>query len=38
MKNQTWELVQLPKGKRDIGRKWVYKRKSAVTEKRRGKV
>ena len=22
--NQTWELVELPKGKRPIGNKWVY--------------
>ncbi|KAH9310049.1 hypothetical protein KI387_037960, partial [Taxus chinensis] len=26
-KNQTWELIDLPKGKDMIGVKWVYKKK-----------
>ena len=29
-KNQTWELVQLPKGKRIVGCKWVFKRKEGI--------
>ena len=32
-KNQTWELVELPKGKWAIGCKWVYKKKEIVSEK-----
>jgi len=26
-KNDTWELTELPKGKKAIGRKWVYPNK-----------
>lgn len=25
--NNTWEIVELPEGKREIGNKWVYKTK-----------
>ena len=32
-KNDTWELVNLPKGKHVIGVKWVYKTKSNVEGK-----
>ena len=31
-KNQEWELVELPKWKRAIGSKWVYKKKEAVSK------
>lgn len=36
-KNETWDLIQLPRGKRVIGCKWVYKKKPTVTEKEREK-
>jgi hypothetical protein len=29
-KNQTWELVKPPKGKRIVGCKWIYKRKAGI--------
>uniref|UniRef100_A0A2N9EGT6 CCHC-type domain-containing protein n=1 Tax=Fagus sylvatica TaxID=28930 RepID=A0A2N9EGT6_FAGSY len=32
-KNKTWELTELPKGKKPIGCKWVFKKKEAVSEK-----
>uniref|UniRef100_A0A2N9IT68 CCHC-type domain-containing protein n=1 Tax=Fagus sylvatica TaxID=28930 RepID=A0A2N9IT68_FAGSY len=32
-KNKTWELTELPKGKKPIGCKWVFKKKEAVLEK-----
>jgi len=31
-KNRTWDLVPLPKGKRAIGCKWVFKKKEASPE------
>ena len=24
-RNNTWELIELPKGRKDIGNKWVFK-------------
>ena len=32
-KNKTWESMELPKGKKSIGCKWVFKKKKAVSEK-----
>ena len=32
-RNDTWELVSLPKGKHVIGVKWVYKTKSNIEGK-----
>ncbi|CAL9224779.1 unnamed protein product, partial [Arabidopsis halleri] len=32
-KNQTWDLTPLPKGKKMIGCKWVFKKKTGVSEK-----
>ena len=28
--NKTWELMELPKGKKPIGCKWVIKKKETV--------
>ena len=32
-KNKTWELLELPKGKKPIGCKWVFRKKKAVSKK-----
>jgi hypothetical protein len=34
-KNQMWDLVKLPKRKKAIGCKWVFKKKEIVSENRR---
>ena len=33
-KNNTWELVQLPKGKKTIGCKWIYAKKEGFPSKK----
>ena len=32
-KNQTWKLVELPKGRHVVGCKWIFKRKPGLSEK-----
>ena len=32
-KNKTWELTKLPKGKKPIGCKWLFKKKEAISER-----
>ena len=32
-KNKTWKLVQLPKGKKTIGCKWVFAKKEGFPNK-----
>ena len=32
-KNKTWELSELPKGKKPIGCKWMFRKKKAISEK-----
>ena len=32
-KNKTWELVKLPKGKKAIGCKWIFRKKEAFFKK-----
>ena len=32
-KSKTWELVKLPKGKKAIGCKWIFRKKEALSEK-----
>jgi len=29
-KNRTWELCELPKGRRALTAKWIYKRKEGI--------
>jgi hypothetical protein len=32
-KNKTWDLMELLKGKKPIGCKWVFKKKEAISKK-----
>ena len=32
-KNKTWELAKLPKGKKAIGCKWIFRKKEALSKK-----
>ena len=32
-KNEAWDLVELPAGRKPIGRKWVFKKKMNVEGK-----
>jgi hypothetical protein len=32
-KNEAWDLVELPTGRKPIGRKWVFKKKLNAEEK-----
>ena len=32
-KNKTWELMKLPKGKKAIGCKWIFRKKEALSKK-----
>ena len=31
-KNEAWDLVELPAGRKPIGRKWVFKKKKMNVE------
>lgn len=31
LKNNTWELVKKPKGRRVVGRKWIFRAKEGLT-------
>ena len=32
-KNQTWDFVELPEGKQEVGCKWIFKKKSWLSTK-----
>jgi len=37
MKNRTWELVKLPKGKKALHNRWIYRVKGDTDGRRRYK-